>query len=78
VRACPTCGKPHGRPTLPGTGLSVSVSHSGEWAVVAFAPVEVGVDVELEKPLDVLAVASVLASPSRSTSSMPDPCSSAR
>lgn len=47
-RACLDCGRWHGRPTLPGTGLETSVSHSG--AVVTVAALagggRVGVDVE--------------------------------
>jgi 4'-phosphopantetheinyl transferase len=47
-RACRDCGRWHGRPTLPGTGLEMSVSHSGE--VVTLAALtgggRVGVDVE--------------------------------
>lgn len=47
-RTCSDCGGWHGRPTLPGTDLDVSVSHSG--TVVAVAALvgggRVGVDVE--------------------------------
>ncbi|MFG1658266.1 4'-phosphopantetheinyl transferase family protein [Micromonospora chersina] len=47
-RTCSDCGRWHGRPTLPGTALDVSVSHSG--AVVTVAALSgggrVGVDVE--------------------------------
>ena len=28
-RSCPSCGRHHGRPRLPGTGLDASISHSG-------------------------------------------------
>jgi 4'-phosphopantetheinyl transferase len=28
-RSCPSCGRHHGRPCLPGTGLDASISHSG-------------------------------------------------
>jgi len=46
-RACPECGKPHGKPRLPGTGLHVSVSHSEQVVGVAVTSLaEVGVDVE--------------------------------
>jgi 4'-phosphopantetheinyl transferase len=51
---CPTCGLPHGRPRLPGSGLGapVSISHAGDLVLVAhtpaaLGPVSVGVDVEL-------------------------------
>lgn len=47
-RTCSGCGGWHGRPTVPGTDLDVSVSHSGR--VVAVATLagggRVGVDVE--------------------------------
>jgi 4'-phosphopantetheinyl transferase len=47
-RTCTGCGDWHGRPTIPGTDLDVSVSHSGN--VVAVATLlgggRVGVDVE--------------------------------
>lgn len=46
-RSCNTCGDPHGRPRLPGTGLQVSISHSGDVVAVAVTPAgPVGVDVE--------------------------------
>ncbi len=46
-RRCPGCGEPHWRPTLPGTGLHASVSHSGDLVAVALTRVApVGVDVE--------------------------------
>ena len=46
-RTCSDCGRWHGRPTLPGTELDVSVSHSGGVVVVAvLAGGRVGVDVE--------------------------------
>lgn len=44
---CPDCGKPHGRPQLPGSAIELSISHSGErigLALVHGAPV--GLDVE--------------------------------
>ncbi|MEV7280459.1 4'-phosphopantetheinyl transferase superfamily protein [Streptomyces sp. NPDC093111] len=45
---CPGCGGPHGRPVLTGeaAGLHFSLSHSRDLALVAFAPVPVGADVE--------------------------------
>lgn len=46
-RACRTCGKPHGKPQLPGTELEVSVSHSGaRVGVAAHWGAPVGLDVE--------------------------------
>ena len=46
-RECPTCGRDHGRPRLPGTGLHVSISHSGAAVAVAVSNAgEVGVDVQ--------------------------------
>lgn len=44
---CPDCGKPHGRPTVPGTELVLSISHAGERVGLAVADgVPVGLDVE--------------------------------
>ena len=47
-RTCSHCGRWHGRPTLPGTALDMSVSHSGAVVTVAALPGggRVGVDVE--------------------------------
>lgn len=46
-RTCDTCGAPHGRPRVGGSGLHVSVAHSGDWVAVAVtAAGPVGVDVE--------------------------------
>jgi 4'-phosphopantetheinyl transferase len=47
TRTCPTCGKPHGKPALPDSGIELSLSHSGDVVVVALAAgAPVGVDVE--------------------------------
>ncbi|MGW4520268.1 4'-phosphopantetheinyl transferase family protein [Amycolatopsis sp. NPDC004378] len=44
---CEDCGKPHGRPRVPGADLTLSISHSGELIGVAATPsVPVGLDVE--------------------------------
>ncbi|MER5948687.1 4'-phosphopantetheinyl transferase superfamily protein [Streptomyces sp. NPDC001904] len=44
---CPECGGPHGRPAVADTpDLHFSLSHSGDLALVALAPVPVGADVE--------------------------------
>jgi 4'-phosphopantetheinyl transferase len=43
-RTCPDCGKPHGKPVVP--GLELSVTHSGDLVGVAVATVPVGLDVE--------------------------------
>ena len=46
-RACAHCDRPHGKPRAPGTGLAVSVSHSGDRVAVACGRLpHVGVDVE--------------------------------
>lgn len=44
---CPLCGEPHGRPILADRrGPAFSLTSTGDVAVVALAPVPVGVDVE--------------------------------
>ncbi|GAB2589304.1 hypothetical protein GCM10027168_22760 [Streptomyces capparidis] len=47
---CPLCAKPHGRPAVAADGgaprVHFSLSHSDDLAVLAFAPVPVGADVE--------------------------------
>jgi 4'-phosphopantetheinyl transferase len=44
---CEDCGKPHGRPRVPGADLVLSISHSGELiGVAATDGVPVGLDVE--------------------------------
>jgi 4'-phosphopantetheinyl transferase len=46
-RSCPRCGRYHGRPRLPGTGLYASISHSGTTVAVALSCAgQVGVDVQ--------------------------------
>ncbi|WP_410595409.1 4'-phosphopantetheinyl transferase family protein [Amycolatopsis sp. lyj-23] len=44
---CEDCGKPHGRPRIPGADLTLSISHSGDLIGLAATPsVPVGLDVE--------------------------------
>ncbi|QYN23309.1 4'-phosphopantetheinyl transferase superfamily protein [Amycolatopsis sp. DSM 110486] len=44
---CEDCGKPHGRPRVPGSDLTLSISHSGQLiGVAATDGVPVGLDVE--------------------------------
>lgn len=44
---CDDCGKPHGRPRLPGSTLQLSISHSGDRVGLAVTDgVPVGLDVE--------------------------------
>ncbi|MEU0535586.1 4'-phosphopantetheinyl transferase superfamily protein [Amycolatopsis tolypomycina] len=44
---CEDCGKPHGRPRIPGADLTLSISHSGDLIGIAATPaVPVGLDVE--------------------------------
>jgi 4'-phosphopantetheinyl transferase len=45
-RTCRQCGKPHGKPVVPGGDLEFSVAHSGDLVAVAVAMAPVGVDVE--------------------------------
>ncbi|GIH06178.1 4'-phosphopantetheinyl transferase [Rhizocola hellebori] len=50
-RSCPDCEKPHGKPTVVGHDLHVSVSHSGNRVAVALTRVaQVGIDVEQVDP----------------------------
>lgn len=58
-RMCPVCKLQHGRPQLPEGMPQLSVSHSGEWVVVAFTKsAPVGVDVEQMNPnVDVMKMA---------------------
>ncbi|WP_144488237.1 4'-phosphopantetheinyl transferase Sfp [Bacillus sp. ABP14] len=58
-RMCPVCKLQHGRPQLPEGMPQLSVSHSGEWIVVAFTKsAPVGVDVEQISPnVDVMKMA---------------------
>lgn len=50
-RDCPDCPRPHGKPTLPGTGLECTVAHAGDRVAVALsAGPAIGVDVEPVPP----------------------------
>jgi 4'-phosphopantetheinyl transferase len=63
-RACPGCGQPHGKPQLPGTGLHVSISHSGDLVALALTSVApVGVDVEKVTDRDVADLARSVVGP---------------
>lgn len=53
-RTCPTCPEPHGRPTLPGTGLHASITHSGDLVGLALTTTgPVGLDVERVSDVDI-------------------------
>ncbi|MGH3433087.1 MAG: 4'-phosphopantetheinyl transferase family protein, partial [Thermocrispum sp.] len=44
---CPDCGKPHGKPRVPGSDLELSITHAGDRVGLAVAVgVPVGLDVE--------------------------------
>lgn len=59
-RTCDSCGDLHGRPRLPGTGLEVSISHSGDVVVVAVTRSgPVGVDIEQLGAVDTDLVSAV-------------------
>jgi 4'-phosphopantetheinyl transferase len=48
VQRCPTCGRPHGRPFLPGEPeLRISLAHTSGHVSAAAGPQSVGVDVEV-------------------------------
>ncbi|EOW9527132.1 4'-phosphopantetheinyl transferase superfamily protein [Bacillus cytotoxicus] len=59
-RTCPVCKLAHGRPQLPDGMPQLSVSHSGEYVVVAFtASAPVGIDIEQITPnIDVMNMAT--------------------
>ncbi|WP_372410637.1 4'-phosphopantetheinyl transferase superfamily protein [Streptomyces luteireticuli] len=52
---CPCCGEPHGRPAVAGAPLHFNLSHAGDLALLAFADVPVGADVEQEPRASVVA-----------------------
>jgi len=43
---CIHCGEPHGKPTIDGSPVQVSLSHAGDTVLVGIAASSVGVDVE--------------------------------
>lgn len=51
-RACPYCGKPHGKPQVLDEGpIEVNISHSGKWVLIAIAlHTPVGIDIEKRTP----------------------------
>jgi 4'-phosphopantetheinyl transferase len=66
--SCYDCGKPHGKPKVVGSSLEVSVSHSGDWVVLAATEgVPVGVDVEEVRQAEVDDLAGISFSPAERT-----------
>lgn len=63
-RECQDCQRPHGKPRLVDDALHLSVSHAGDWVVVAVSPsAEVGIDVERVDPRAVSTIVSALGLP---------------
>lgn len=66
--SCFDCGKPHGKPTIVGSTLEVSVSHSGDWIALAVTDgAPVGVDVEEVRAAEVDDLAGMAFSPAEQT-----------
>ena len=62
--SCFDCGKPHGKPTVVGSTLEVSISHSGDWVALAVTDgAPVGVDVEEVRAAEVDDLAGICFSP---------------
>lgn len=62
--SCFDCGKPHGKPKVVGSSLEVSISHSGDWVVLAATDgAPVGVDVEEVRAAGVDDLAGISFSP---------------
>jgi 4'-phosphopantetheinyl transferase len=71
-RTCADCGRPHGRPRLPGCELATSISHSGDRVLVALTGgPAVGVDVEQIKPVDLAALAGQVLADDEPVPSLP-------
>jgi 4'-phosphopantetheinyl transferase len=63
--SCFDCGKPHGKPRVVGSTLEVSISHSGNWVVLAMTDgAPVGIDVEEVRDAEVEGLAGICFSPS--------------
>jgi 4'-phosphopantetheinyl transferase len=64
-RTCPECGQAHGKVRVVGDDLALSVSHSGDWVLVAAGPRgPIGVDVEVVDPaVDPMALADLTLDP---------------
>jgi 4'-phosphopantetheinyl transferase len=66
--SCYDCGKPHGKPTVVGSELAVSISHSGDWVALAMTSGQpVGVDVEEVRAAEVDDLAGIAFSPAELT-----------
>lgn len=58
--SCFDCGKPHGKPSVVGSTLEVSISHSGDWVVLAMTEgAPVGIDVEEVRDAEVDGLAGI-------------------
>jgi 4'-phosphopantetheinyl transferase len=66
--SCFDCGKPHGKPTVVGSTLEVSISHSGDRVGLAVTTgVPVGIDVEEVRAAEVDDLAGIAFSPAELT-----------
>lgn len=76
VRDCQHCGGDHGRPRVPGASWDYSVTHAGDWLVLAVVGQGlVGVDLELTPQRDVVDLATSTLTPAERTglAAAPDP-----
>jgi len=62
LRRCARCGGAHGPPTIVGSDLRLSISHSGGVVGLAAARVPVGLDVEHAVPIDLATLLPVVLS----------------